>query len=539
MTQGAFDYIIVGSGASGAVIANRLSAEAGLRVLVLEAGGADDSPAMKDPGGFVSLWGSAHDWQIQTAKQPGMAGRPLTINQGKVLGGSTSINAMMYVRGNRRNYDMWNALGADGWSFAEVLPYFKRSEDFEDGASEYHGAGGPLRIRVCPDDVMRSEEFLHAAVEAGYDGPHWDTNGERQENAAGLLQFHIDADGSRASAATAFLAPVMGRPNLKIETGATARRILFEGKRAVGVEYEQGGAIKQARAEREVIVSGGALQSPLLLLLSGLGPADHLSSVGVPVVADLPGVGQNLQDHIQLPVIFRRRTDLPQTTLLTGNALFVETREGAGAATPDLQINFTPSAPRPLAPLLPDFGGPVCIFLPILVQPFSIGEVKLRSADAADAAIVDPNYFGEEADVRVFKRGLEIIRQIASQPAFRDLNEMELAPGPGDPEGFIRTQSSTLWHPAGTCRMGQDARAVVDPQLRVRGIEGLRVADASVMPTVTSGNTVAACFMIGEKAADMILGKPALPAAVAAAPRFAGDDNKAQGAGQKTSLKEA
>jgi choline dehydrogenase len=240
-----------------------------------------------------------------------------------------------------------------------------------------------------------------------------------------------------------------------------------------------------------------------VLLLSGIGPAAELRELGIPVQADLPGVGRNLQDHLQLPVIYRSLGTRPHTTLLTGNVLFVKTTDEAPA--PDLQLNFTPSIPAPLAPILPDFGGPVCIFLPILVQPKSVGTVRLRSANPLDTPLIDPQYLSDPADVAVFHKALEIIRGISGTAAFAPLNGGELAPGPGDPDGFIRSQSSTLWHPAGTCRMGQDELAVVDPQLRVRGVAGLRVADASVMPTVTSGNTVAACFLIGERAAEMLL----------------------------------
>ena len=500
-----FDFVIIGSGASGAVVANRLSANPAVRVLVLEAGGADTKPAIADVGGFVSLWGTEVDWALGTEAQPGMAGRNLIINQGKVLGGSTSVNAMMYVRGNRLNYDMWNALGADGWSYKDVLPIFKSLEDYAGGESEYHGAGGPIPVVDCPDPVMVSDEFMVGATEVGYDGPRWDTNGARQENGAGLLQFHISPDGKRASAATVFLTPILDRPNLTVETGAHATRVLFEGKRAVGVEYLQDGELKQAQASREVIVSAGALQSPKVLMLSGIGPADHLAAHGIDVVADLPGVGQNLQDHVQLPVVFKRKTDSPMTTLLTGNVLFLRTREGSDAAPPDMQLNFTPSIPAPLAPML-NIPFAACIFLPILVQPFSIGEVTLRSADPLAPPSINPNYLQQPADVEAFVKVIEVIRAIANTPAFSDLNEVEILPGAGaDLEGFIRSQGSTLWHPAGTCKIGRDAMAVVDPQLRVYGVEGLRVADASVMPTVTSGNTVAACFMIGWKAAEMIL----------------------------------
>ncbi len=501
-----FDYIVIGSGASGAVVANRLSADPGLRVLVLEAGVADTNPAIADPGGFVSLWGSEIDWTLGTEAQPGMAGRNLVINQGKVLGGSTSVNAMMYVRGNRLNYDMWNALGADGWSFADVLPAYKALEDYAGGESEYHGVGGPIPVVDCPDPVMRSEEFMVGATQVGYDGPYWDTNGARQENGAGLLQFHIDPAGRRASAATVFLHPILDRPNLTVETGAHATRVLFDGKKAVGVEYLQGGELKQARAGREVIISAGALQSPKVLMLSGVGPAAHLAAHGIDVVADLPGVGQNLQDHVQLPVVFKRKTDSPMTTLLTGNVLFLRTRSGMDAAPPDMQLNFTPSIPAPLAPIL-NIPFAACIFLPILVQPFSIGQVTLRSANPLDPPVVNPNYLSQPADVQAFVQVIETIRAIANTPAFSDLNEVEIVPGAGaDLEPYIRSQSSTLWHPAGTAKMGHDAMAVVDPQLRVYGVEGLRVVDASVMPTVTSGNTVAPCFMIGWRAAEMILG---------------------------------
>jgi choline dehydrogenase len=500
-----FDVVIVGSGAGGATLAARLSEDPALRVLLLEAGGAADRPEIRDPAGFVSLWGSEVDWAFATEPQAGLGGREIVVNQGRVLGGSTALNAMMFVRGHPLNYDHWNALGADGWSYRDVLPAFKALEDYRGAPSELRGVGGPIPVVDCPDDVMRSEEFMRATVEAGFGTPYVDTNGARQEGAAGLLQFHIDSNGERASAASLFLAPHEGRPNLVVRTGAQVTRVLVEGGRAVGVAYRRAGALHEARANREVVLAAGALQTPKLLLLSGIGPGDDLRRHGIPVVVDSPGVGGNLQDHLQLPVVFKRRSDAPPTTLLTGNVLFFRTRAGAEAAAPDLQLNFTPSIPGPLAPLL-NLPFPACIFLPILVQPFSRGRVTLRSGDPFAPPRIDPGYLSVEADVQAFRRALTVIRELAATPAFHELNESEVVPGlDADVDLYIRGHATSLWHPAGTARMGLDASAVVNPDLRVRGVEGLRVADASVMPIVPSGNTVAPAFMVGWRAADFMM----------------------------------
>jgi choline dehydrogenase len=465
----------------------------------------DTDPNLHNLDGFVQLWGSDLDWQFSSEEQAALGGRKIIINQGKVMGGGSSINAMMHVRGNPRNYDHWSYLGNEGWSFADTLPYFKKMEDYELGASEYHGAGGPVSVRQAPDPAARSEGFMNAAVEIGYDGPYWDINGGRQENGAGLLHFNITKDGRRHSAADAYIVPVMNRPNLTLLTGTEATRLVIEGKRVTGVEFIKDGQTQQARADKEVIAAAGAFLSPKLLMLSGIGPADHLKAHGISVVVDLPGVGQNLQDHVQLSIPYRCKVDRPAPTLLTANVLFVCTRPNSSGAPPDMQVNFIPAVPGALRPVMPDFGGPVGIFLPILVQPMSVGYVALRSPNPLDPPVINPNYLHAGADVTAFKRVIEIIRALANTNAFSETYAGELAPGDMDVERYIRDSSSTLWHPAGTCKMGYDAQAVVDPQLRVYGVEGLRVVDASVMPTVTSGNTHAPCLMIGEKAADMIL----------------------------------
>ena len=496
--QSEFDYVVVGAGASGCTVAARLAAS-GASVALLEAGGAEPNAAVDDIGGFVSLWFSDLDWKLQTEPQSGLGGRQIVINQGRILGGSTAINALMWVRGNRRNFDEWRSLGATGWGYDDLLPYFKKAEDYAGGASDQHGTGGPVRVVDNPDPNSPSEPFQRGAASLGYDGPGWDLNGARQENGAGVLQFSIDASGKRVTAAKAYLDGVAaGR--VQLIPGAEATRILFDGDRAVGVEHRGG----TARAAREVIVSAGAFLSPKLLLLSGIGPAAELRALGIDTVADLPGVGKNLQDHLQLPIVFAARSELPSPTLLTGNSLFVNTRKDRPDAAPDLQMNFTPAVPLPLKAVI-NLPIPAGIFLPIMVQPDSRGEVRLRSADPADAPIVDPHYLEAPADVQTLVSAVAMARELAATAAMQEVYAQELAPGPdADAEGYARGGATTLWHPAGTCSMAGE-QPVVDPELRVRGVSGLRVVDASIMPTVTSGNTQAGCYVIGEKAADMIL----------------------------------
>ncbi|MCB0197919.1 MAG: GMC family oxidoreductase N-terminal domain-containing protein, partial [Anaerolineae bacterium] len=343
-------------------------------------------------------------------------------------------------------------------------------------------------------------------IELGFDGPDWDYNGPRQEGGVGHLQFNItEGKNERQSAADAYLDHILDRPNLTLELKALVTKIIIEDATAVGVEYVQDGQAKQVRTEGEIILSGGTLNSPKLLMLSGIGPADHLRSHGIEVVANLPGVGQNLQDHLQLPVLYATKVAKPEPTLLTGSVLFTRTRSGMESAAPDLQLKFIPAIPGPLKPVLPDFGSPVCIFLPILVQPHSRGTVQLASANIEDAPIINPNYLQQDVDVTVLKEAIKLIREMAATKAFADMLAAEIAPGEAPLDAFIRSQATTIWHPVGTCQMGWGKNAVVDPSLKVHGIEGLRVADASVMPRITSGNTQTPCVMIGEKLSDMIL----------------------------------
>ena len=516
-----YDHIIVGAGSAGCVLANRLTEDGSRRVLLLEAGGPDTKREIHIPAAFSKLFKTDLDWDYQTEPEPGMAGRQLYWPRGKVLGGTSSMNAMIYVRGHRLCYDRWAALGNDGWGWDAVLPYFVRSEDQQRGADAYHGVGGPLSVSDLLEPNPLSEAFVEAAEEIGL-GRNSDFNGESQQG-AGFYQV-TQRDGKRCSTALAYLKPALDRPNLEVRTHAHATRILFEGRRAVGVEYSRRGRIQSVSAERDIVLSGGAINSPQLLMLSGVGPADHLTDLEIDVVQDLQGVGRNLQDHPVVAVAYRskrpvslaRAEGLGQVLryllfrkgMLTSNVgeAGAYVRVHKDAEMPDLQFHFAPVyyldhgfTPGP---------GHGFTIAPTLVAPLSKGGITLRSTDPFDAPRIQPYYYYERRDVETMVEGVKLARKIAASVAFEPFCESEFRPGSDiDDDGleaFVRERSETLYHPTSTCKMGTDPWAVVDPQLHVYGIKGLRVADASVMPEITNGNTNAPTIMIAEKAADLI-----------------------------------
>lgn len=516
--ESVFDYIVIGAGSSGCVIANRLTADSAVRLLLLEAGERDTKPEIHDAGSFTKLWGSEVDWKYRTEPVAQLNNRVLMWHRGKVLGGSSSINALIYVRGNRRDYDGWRDLGNEGWGYADVLPYFKRSENYDGKPSSYHGVGGLLNIKqkAVKDAAPVEIAFTEAGAEYGFVGssPEWDFSGERQENACGFHQITVNPDGTRASTATAFLKPILTRPNLTIETGAQVTRLLIEGGRVIGVEYIQQSQVKQVYADREVILSAGSIDSPRLLMVSGIGPADALKAQGIPLVVDAPGVGQNLQDHILLGVAFACKQLLPAGSQVIGEAgLFTYIVSNSATDSPDLQFHFRHDFHLASPELIEDMDAPGFTFAPTLLKPKSIGSISLRSNNPLDPAVIRPNYLTEEADWQVLIGGIKLARELVHTPALTPFRGEETVPGRAyatddDLRDYIRRYATTVFHPAGTCKMGTegDSQAVVDSQLRVRGIIGLRVADASIMPTVVSGNTNAACIMIGEKASDLIIG---------------------------------
>jgi len=524
-----FDYVIVGAGSAGCVLANRLSADGRNSVLLLEAGPKDTNLWIHVPLGYGRLFKEKTvNWMYQTEPEPGLEGRSVFQPRGKVLGGSSSINGLLYVRGQHEDYDRWRQHGNQGWGYDDVLPYFKKAEDQWRGADDFHGTGGPLPVSDLGHPDRLSTAFIAAAAETGLP-VNSDFNGASQEG-AGFFQT-TTRHGRRASAAVAYLRPARARRNLHIETAALAERIVFDGRRADAVEYRQSGALKTARARKEILVSGGAFNSPQLLQLSGAGPAQLLREHGIDVVLDAPGVGHDLQDHMQVRVVMRCSQPItlndvvnnPVRKMLTG-LQYAAFRSGpltiaagtSGAflrtnsrlATPDIQINFLPFSTDKMGEKLHSFSGftaSVC-----QLRPESRGSLRIRSADPAAPPEIRVNYLSTEVDRTANVEGLKMLRKILQAPALKPYIIEEIDPGAkivSDEAllAFCRARGSTIYHPTSTCRMGNDPLAVVDQRLRLRGIEGLRVVDASVMPDLVSGNTNAAVIMIAEKAADMIL----------------------------------
>ena len=502
-----FDYIVVGAGAAGCVLANRLSTNPDVSVLLLEAGGSDEfftNTRFLDLPSLFSLWGPDTDWGYSTEPSPGMNGRSIPITQGKVLGGGSSTNGRIYLRGNRRDYDYWKSLGNEGWSYRDVLPYFKKCEDYSGGENEFHGAGGPLSVIDLPAPTPASQAFMQSAIDYGFKGPV-DLNGAQQENAVGYCQSTTTRDLARASTAVAYIHPIMSRPNFTLKTNMHVTRVLFEGTQAVGVEYLEGGNLRQVRASSEVIASTGGFNMPKLLMQSGIGPADHLRSYGIPVVVDLPGVGQHLQDHLLVRMSWHLKEKQPDLIILSEVNLFSYSRAGIDTTSPDLQYMFAPF-------FFPEYG-PVdagITLVPVISQPESFGSVTLRSSNPLDPPIISPNYLSSEVDVEVLLRGIELGRELMSSHQLDAMRGEEVVPGrdlktKAQLVDYIRNTAVTVWHPCGTCRMGHDEMAVVDSQLRVHGVTGLRVADCSIMPKIVNANLQATVIMIGEKAADMIL----------------------------------
>ncbi len=523
-----FDYIIAGAGSAGCALANRLSEDPNTKVLLLEAGGRDKSMWIHIPAGFTkTLTDPRVNWLYETKPEATTGNRPIPIPRGKVLGGSSSINGMLYIRGQQRDYDIWAQMGNRGWSFDDVLPYFKKSEDQAHGEDEWHGAGGPLHVS---DQTERHEicDAVIAAAESVGIPRNDDVNGASQEG-FGYVQLTVQG-GKRNSTARAYLDPARTRPNLTVMTLSLAKRVLFEGRKAVGLEFSQHGAENTAFADREVLLCGGAVNSPQLLELSGIGDPDRLGTFDIPLVHALPGVGENLQDHyvtrmswrVTQNITYNERTkglSLAREVLryfgnrtgvlaLSGASVvgFVRTREGV--ETPDVQYHMTPAS----------FGNrkdraleakPGMTIAPCQLRPDSRGSIHIESADAFAPPAIRPNFLSEQVDRDTAVAGLEMGRKIMQASALDPYRGEELFPSQelqtyDELLDYARTTGATVYHPVGTCKMGNDPLAVVDSELRVHGVERLRVIDASIMPTLVSGNTNAPTIMIAEKAADLI-----------------------------------
>lgn len=488
-----FDFVVVGAGASGCVLANRLSADPKVRVLLLEAGGPDTNPLIPAIGRWTSLLGTALDWNYLIEPDPGLGGRQIHWPRGKTYGGSSAISAAAYVRGHRACFERWATEVGPAWGPDAIRPYFNRLEDNSRGASDHAGTSGPLAVSDTTDPHAGHVAFLEAAVERGFQAsPTWDFNGPNQGGGAGFYQKHLK-NGRRVSAATAFLAPVLSRPNLVVWPHSTVLRLVFTGRRATGADISRAGATARVRATREIVLAAGSIETPKILMLSGVGPADALRGQRIAVVADRAGVGGNLHDHPKVSLRWASRRPFAPSTVSAGLLTSsgqpgppdIQFYVGRGLDAPDSFVTLTVA----------------------LSQPRSRGFVRLRSADPSAAPIIEANYFREPADLEALLTGAQLARSLAGARAYAGLLGDAIDPPagtttPDDLRAFIRRTADTIFHPVGTCRMGTSADAVVDAELRVRGLEGLRVADASVMPTVVNCQTLAACLVIAEKAAE-------------------------------------
>lgn len=529
---GTFDFIVAGAGSAGCVVAARLSESGRYSVLLLEAGGDDDRFWVNMPMGLPKLFSNPSvNWMFDSEPLPELGGRTTFVPRGKLLGGTGSINGMVYIRGNRRDYDDWRQRGCTGWSYEDVLPFFRKSEDQARGEDEFHGVGGGLRVSDHVETHPLADALIAAGVAAGLPANR-DFNGAAQEG-VGYFQTNT-LDGQRWSTARGFLRPSRSRRNLTVETGAHATRLVFAGNRATGVEYRTPGGIRSATVRGEVVLCTGVFGSPQLLHLSGIGPAEHLQALAIPVLADAPGVGDNLHDHFYAQLIFRclqpvtmndiansrlRQLGAGLNYLLRHRGMLATNGICAGAFArtdpafeqPDLQINLNnwSSASRTRTGMVPHTFSAFSLST-VHLRPEGRGTVRLKSPDPLAAPAIRFNFLATDYDLQAMIRGVRIVRRIARQPALKPFAGPEVQPGDGDDsdagiEAFVRSMGYANNHPVGSCRMGSDPQAVVDPRLRVNGVRGLRVADASIMPVIVAGNTNAPSIMIGEKAADMIL----------------------------------
>ena len=525
-----YDYLVIGGGSAGCVLANRLSADPDASVLLIEAGPKDTDLKVKMPAASAYVIADENiNWHYYTEPQANLDGRRLQWPRARVLGGCSSHNTMVFIRGHASDYDQWRQLGCVGWSYSEVLPYFRRSEQRETGEDSYRGGEGPMRVRAADFPNPLNRAFIDAGMEAGF--PYTDDFNGHQQEGVGHYDTNI-CDGKRWNTSRAYLWPAMERPNLEVQTDALVTRILFQGNRASGVEFVVDGQRQKVEASEEIVLSAGTINSPQLLLLSGVGNPDHLKKHDIPVAIDLPAVGQNLQDHLDIsiqheclqPVSLHKYNRLDMKALIGLQWLLFNTGVGASghlevgsflrstpsAASPDIQHHFVPIAVLDHGARFPDvhsYQASVC-----QLRQDSRGYLELRSGDPSEHPIMQPNYLQTEEDKRCMRDGVKITREIFAQPSFDEFRGLEIQPGSecktdAEIDAFVRAKSETTYHPCGTCKMGTDANAVVDPELRVFGADGLRVADASIMPAIVSGNLNASTIMIGEKAADLVLGR--------------------------------